>query len=230
MNTTILLKLILSHILTDFFLQPNAWIKDKQQHKAKSKYLYLHGAIAGILTFVFTSEWTISAFILITHILIDLWKLYQNDGLKYFLIDQFLHFIMLIISWLWLIDGFQKVFPTIQKVAELNANWAIIIAYLLCTTPLSFLIEKATKQWQNEISKEETLLNAGKWIGIAERILTLTFVLIDKFEPIGFLLAAKSILRFKETDSKKSEYVLIGTLLSFGFSVLIGLIVKKLAL
>jgi hypothetical protein len=101
---------------------------------------------------------------------------------------------------------------------------------LLCTTPLSFLIEKATKQWQNEISKEETLLNAGKWIGIAERILTLTFVLIDKFEPIGFLLAAKSILRFKETDSKKSEYVLIGTLLSFGFSVLIGLIVKKLAL
>jgi uncharacterized protein YqhQ len=104
MNTTILLKLILSHILTDFFLQPNAWIKDKQQHKAKSKYLYLHGAIAGILTFVFTSEWTISAFILITHILIDLWKLYQNDGLKYFLIDQFLHFIVLIISWLWLID------------------------------------------------------------------------------------------------------------------------------
>jgi hypothetical protein len=50
------------------------------------------------------------------------------------------------------------------------------------------------------------------------------------FDAIGFLLAAKSIFRFgdlKEAkDRKLTEYVLIGTLLSFGIALLIGLLVK----
>ncbi len=231
MNIQILLKLFLSHILADFFLQPDNWVKDKQQKKAKSMYLYLHGFFAGVLAYLMLGEWSnfgIPIFIFITHTLIDLWKLYQNDSLKYFIIDQFFHCIVLIISWLWIIDSFQQVIIIVQKAINENSFLLILIGYMLCTNPLSYLIDKATKRWQNEVSKDDTLLNAGKWIGISERILTLTFVLIDKYEPIGFLLAAKSILRFKETDSKKSEYVLIGTLLSFGFSVLIGLIIKRL--
>ncbi len=231
MNIQILLKLFLSHILTDFFLQPNSWVKDKLQKKVKSKYLYLHGFLAGFLAYLMLGEWSnfgIAVFIFITHTLIDLWKLYQNDNLKFFLIDQVLHCIILIINYLWIVDGFQQVVIVLQKVINENSFLLILIGYMLCTNPLSFLIDKATRQWQTEVSKDDTLLNAGKWIGISERILTLTFVLIDKYEPIGFLLAAKSILRFKETDSKKSEYVLFGTLLSFGFAVMIGLIIKRL--
>jgi hypothetical protein len=56
------------------------------------------------------------------------------------------------------------------------------------------------------------------------------FILIGHFEAIGFLLAAKSIFRFgdlKEAkDRKLTEYVLIGTLLSFGVALLIGLLVQ----
>jgi hypothetical protein len=48
------------------------------------------------------------------------------------------------------------------------------------------------------------------------------------FEAIGFLIAAKSIFRFgdlKEAkDLKMTEYVLIGTLLSFGIATVISLI------
>ncbi len=44
----------------------------------------------------------------------------------------------------------------------------------------------------------------------------------------GFLLAAKSLLRFRETDTVKSEYVLVGTLLSFGIAILVGVGVKLL--
>ena len=39
---------------------------------------------------------------------------------------------------------------------------------------------------------------------------------------IGFLLAAKSLLRFRENDSVKSEYVLVGTLLGFGMAIATG--------
>ena len=46
-------------------------------------------------------------------------------------------------------------------------------------------------------------------------------------EERGFLLAAKSILRFGEQkDRMFSEYVLIGTFLSFGWAMLVALITQ----
>lgn len=59
-------------------------------------------------------------------------------------------------------------------------------------------------------------------------MLTLLFVLIGQFEAIGFIVAAKSLLRFKDTDTAKTEYVLAGTFLSFGIAVACGLAVKYL--
>jgi len=73
---------------------------------------------------------------------------------------------------------------------------------------------------------------AGKWIGVFERMLVLTFILTNHFEGIGFLIAAKSILRFgdrKEGDNRtETEYILIGTLMSFSTSILIGLACRYL--
>jgi hypothetical protein len=65
------------------------------------------------------------------------------------------------------------------------------------------------------------------WIGYAERVLALTFMLLGTYEALGFLIAAKSLLRFQETDTKRTEYVLIGTLLSFGVAVLLGVIINS---
>lgn len=63
-----------------------------------------------------------------------------------------------------------------------------------------------------------------------ERLLICCFILAGHFEAIGFLLAAKSIFRFgdlKEAqDRKLTEYVLIGTLLSFGIAIATGLLVQ----
>jgi hypothetical protein len=57
-----------------------------------------------------------------------------------------------------------------------------------------------------------------------ERILILSFVLLNQFAAIGFLMATKTILRFREADAAKmSEYVLLGTLFSFGIAIIIGL-------
>ena len=55
-------------------------------------------------------------------------------------------------------------------------------------------------------------------------------LLIGQYEAVGFIIAAKSVLRFKDTDTAKTEYVLAGTLLSFGIATLLGLMVKQLSL
>ena len=61
-------------------------------------------------------------------------------------------------------------------------------------------------------------------IGITERILTL--IILGQYAAIGFIMAAKSILRFKESQTQKAEYVLIGTMLSFGIAIMLGISVQ----
>lgn len=108
-----------------------------------------------------------------------------------------------------------------------------VIGYLICTTPLSFFVGIATKRWQEEPKKGgtaiENLLNGGKWIGIIERLMIFTFVLLGKYEAISFLIIAKSILRFiQDTEIKQSEYVLVGTLLSYGLAIMLGIVINQL--
>ena len=101
--------------------------------------------------------------------------------------------------------------------------------------PLSIIIGKLTKVWYTDVygtNGDDSLKNAGKWIGIIERFLVLTFSIIGKYEAIGFLLAAKSVFRFNELkdpkDRKRTEYILIGTFISFAISIALGIAVKLL--
>lgn len=77
---------------------------------------------------------------------------------------------------------------------------------------------------------QESTEGVGKYIGWIERFLILCFIFIGYFQGIGFILAAKSILRFGEVkndaDRRFSEYVIVGTLLSFAFAIVIGLAMR----
>lgn len=57
------------------------------------------------------------------------------------------------------------------------------------------------------------------------------FILIDQPTSIGFLIAAKSILRFgeiKDTSQRKvAEYIIIGTFLSFGWAILVAVLTQR---
>ncbi|WP_300438059.1 DUF3307 domain-containing protein [Christiangramia sp.] len=239
-STLILLQLLLAHIVTDFVIQPTKWVNHKRKYKGKSKFLYLHAFIAGFLTFLFLSElkwWYIAVFIGITHFLIDLWKLqFKKDNLKMFVSDQLLHLLFILLAWLFLIAGFQKVLPFISNLISSETILALVIGYLIIIFPTGFLIGKATKRWQNEVQddlKKNSLDAAGRYIGIFERILVLTFILTTNFSAIGFLIAAKSILRFSDKSEtgarKQTEYVLIGTLMSFTITIMIGFLVRHMA-
>lgn len=237
----ILIQLLLAHLITDFMLQPNSWIKHKRKHKVKSRYLIFHVLIAGVLTVLFLQKlewWYVGVIISVTHFLIDWWKLNQEkDNLKYFLLDQLFHLLVIVILWLILVDGFSEVIPFLQETFNSTTALVLILAYLFVIFPAGFLIGKATKKWQTEIEdthKKNSLDDAGRYIGIFERILVLSFILTNNFSAIGFLIAAKSILRFSDKSEtgarKQTEYVLIGTLISFTITILIGLLVRHLLL
>src|SRR5690606_20327074 len=124
-------------------------------------------------------------------------------------------------------------------------SWADVIStpHLLFATALALvifvpavLIKMSIAQWRPEtkdkqpsslFKDEESLIRAGRFIGILERLFVFLFIIIDHWEAVGFLLAAKSIFRFgalrQVKDRKLTEYVLIGTLLSFGITILIAL-------
>lgn len=173
--------------------------------------------------------WYVIAWIMSTHLLIDLWKLYAGEGVYPFLIDQLAHVMVLAV----LAERVHNLdFSIVQDVMDSPCFWAVSAGYVLVSVPAGYIVGMATERWRKEIDVEQNSLpNAGVWIGIVERLLVYTFVLIGQFGAVGLLIAAKSILRFGGTSekdsSKRSEYVLIGTLISFAIALLVALVVNR---
>lgn len=230
----IFIKLILAHLLGDFILQPNSWVADKENYKLKSKYLYFHILIHIALSLIFLWNlqlWWVAVFVGITHFIIDAAKLsFQTIKTKkrWFFIDQLLHIIV--------ISGVSSYFGEFNFSFLQNQEFLkIIMAALFLTTPASIFIKILLSSWTpapdgpNTI-QTESLSSAGKYIGILERLLVFTFIMVNHWEGVGFMVAAKSVFRFSDLAQAKqrklTEYVLIGTLLSFGLAVLTGIIIK----
>ncbi|HCN49527.1 MAG TPA: DUF3307 domain-containing protein [Chryseobacterium sp.] len=230
----IFIKLILAHLLGDFILQPNSWVADKENYKLKSKYLYFHILVHTVLSFIFLWDlqlWWVAVLVGITHYIIDAAKLsFQTVKTKkrWFFIDQLLH--VLVIAGVSFYFG-EFDFSFLQNQEFLK----ILMAALFLTTPASIFIRLLLSSWTpapdgpNTI-QTESLSSAGKYIGILERLLVFTFIMVNHWEGVGFMVAAKSVFRFSDLAQAKqrklTEYVLIGTLLSFGLAVLTGIIIK----
>ncbi|HAH54368.1 MAG TPA: DUF3307 domain-containing protein [Flavobacterium sp.] len=228
----IIVKLLLAHLLGDFLLQPTSWVLDKESKKYKSKYLYIHTLLHGILAWLIVGEIAFGWFALalaVSHGFIDFLKLqFQKKKTKrnWFVIDQMLHLVTIVI-----IASLYKNL-TVNFTLFNNRFWILITGILFLTKPTSIIIKNIISIWtpESKNKNDDSLENAGNYIGIFERLFIFCFILTGHFEAIGFLLAAKSIFRFgdlKEAkDRKLTEYVLIGTLLSFGMALLTGLLVQ----
>jgi hypothetical protein len=65
----------------------------------------------------------------------------------------------------------------------------------------------------------------GEAIGVLERILIVTFVLTGAEAAIGFVIAVKTLARFKQLDDRGfAEYYLLGTLASVGVAIISALL------
>lgn len=230
---TLLLQLILAHIIGDFVLQPQSWVQDKQTKKHKSKYLYAHMfihliALVIVLKFDF-KYWAGILAIITSHYIIDVVKLYlikRVNGRWLFFLDQIAHIAIMLL----VVNAYT---PIGIDIKELNTNLLLLLA--VCTLSVSFVASVIMKtlisKWNlDEDIKGESLTDAGAYIGILERLFVFAFIVMNYWEGIGFLIAAKSVFRFgdlsKAKDRKLTEYILIGTLLSFGLAIGVGMLFK----
>lgn len=231
MYITWLVKLILAHLLTDFVLQPTSWIESRNKKHFQSPYLYAHGLVTALVALLLIGihYWWVVLIILVTHILIDGWKSYRSNETKYFLIDQCLHLFVNLICWYFIFLHTEDVIAAWDLI-NTQKILITITAYVFVSFPAGILIGQLTKKWREQIADAPTLGNAGKWIGIIERIVILTLVFTHQYEAIGLLIAAKSLLRFSEANRPeiKTEYLLIGTLISITIAILTGLVALKL--
>ncbi len=225
------LCLLLAHLVADFVLQTSDSCSSKTESHWRSIHQYIHAGIVFALTWLVTFDlrfWWCALIIGALHLCIDVWKSYRKEDVVWFSLDQLLHLLVLIgVAWLWT-SMYEWHIPF-----GVETWWiAAAVVVLICWKPSNIFIKLVLKHYSVNMPQEkEGGFNAGALIGTIERWLILIFVCLQRYDALGLLIAAKSIIRFGDSQTNKSEYVLAGTLLSIFIAVLAGLgvmMVKKI--
>lgn len=235
--------LIAAHFIGDFLLQT----EKEANNKSNIFVLLKHAFIVSIVSYVVCGAWTIwqiPGIIFITHAFFDFIKtIFKKKTAFIFLLDQTAHLIVLIILaviisagdavslfWINLLgNSIVKLLIVLTGCIAVVKTGSILIG--MAVEPFLEQIEKNyvdKKQQEEQINRG--LTNGGSVIGQLERGLIFIFILLGHPEAIGFLIAAKSIFRFGEIKESKhrmeAEYIIIGTLMSFGYGILISYATK----
>jgi Protein of unknown function (DUF3307) len=239
--TETFIALLFAHVLADFVLQTNWMATNKRNPVA----LVAHIAIV-LLTAIAAIGHLHPALLALAgaHLVIDAgkaWLPWRN--LWTFALDQALHAATLVAITLWVPDlwslglwaqglgpapvteagwtaglwGDDPLLPLLPSI--MPTAMAGLTGLILATFTGGYVISLYMEPWANASPKG--LPGGGRAIGMLERGLIFLLVMTGMPEGIGFLIAAKSVLRFGSVsdDRKVSEYVIIGTLASFLWAI-----------
>lgn len=267
--------MLISHTLSDFILQTDNTTKLKSELKLKGYFLHFFQLLipsSTLLLFIQFNSYkqiiTKISFIIIIHIIFDLFKecililikkIFTNEtkitkisSILLFLIDQFLHIIIILYFTQNIKIEFNSISYLLFNLLKnnnfdiLNFKLIFIIIYISFSgayfIPLILdLIYMRVSNYnailnnllKNNLSDEEKpfidAVKTGRYIGIFERTLIVIFLFKNDLSAIGFIIAIKSLARFKMMDNKIfAEYYLLGTLLSVIYTFIIYNILYKI--
>jgi hypothetical protein len=233
MDYFVLIRLVGSHLTSDFLLQTTKGVDQRRRRGWRSSWLYLHGAIAGLLAYIFSGRWSawwLIPTIAITHVLVDGVKAKTKEGWFAFVVDQAAHLAVIILCWAFLLPDPSLLICTLSKAQDARL-WIVALGYITVIWPAGIVVGAVTGRFRHDEKKVADATagvdGAGLLIGKLERFLILTFILLNHFEAIGFLIAAKSIFRFQEMKAE-AEYIIIGSMMSFSVAVVVGLLARRL--
>ena len=226
MMMELLLVLLLAHLLSDFAFQTSDTCVSKARKHERSVHQYIHAGIVIGLTWLMVLDldfWWCALVIGASHLVIDIWKSYRDEKVSWFVLDQLLHLAVLCgVAYIWTLRH-EWTLPLGIEQGYVAAS----VAALVCWKPANIFIKLMLKHYSvNMPADNASGFNAGALIGTIERWLILIFVCLQRYDALGLLIAAKSIIRFGDKETAKTEYVLAGTLLSIFIAVLAGLLVK----
>ena len=244
LTAQILICLVTAHVLGDFLLQTSRDVGAKRQWTTLLKHTVIHAGLAYLLAGLWMN-WLLPLAVLISHAVIDAIKSRLRDpGARAFLFDQAAHLVALAALAAWCARE-----PVTLYWVDLADEWYLKASLLLTGAILTiyaggFLVGLAVKPFLEELQAANSTDNSslpttsrgfasgGQVIGRLERALILIFVLTHNPGGVGFLFAAKSILRFGEVKDPahrmEAEYIIIGTLMSFGYGILMATLTQAL--
>jgi hypothetical protein len=217
--------LLFAHALADFMMQSNAMVRRKKE----TLVLLAHAAIVGGVAWAalgFGPVLVPVAIVALTHLAIDAYKVHLLPGdLASFIADQAAHLIILAGVVLAFPGAYAAgVWPAAAEaepvLRHLPRAMAVLAGLVIATQAGSFAIGLLMAGLP-PLGDIDSLPAGGRVIGLLERAMVFLFVLTGQTAVIGFLIAAKSVLRFGEVqkDRRAAEYVIIGTLASFAWAL-----------
>lgn len=231
---SLFIRLLIAHLAGDFIFQKSSWISHRAAYKWRSGYLYANAGIVATLSWLLSGHyfiWNLPLLIFVVHAAIDTAKSYTPDNPYIFTLDQAIHLAATFLA-TWLYLNFATGDVCCAWFFNSLPLWTYLAAYLLVMWPMGIFIAMLTRKWQTESETGEGLKDAGRYIGMLERVMILTFIFMGQFSAIGFLVAAKSILRFGDIQDNKNrkgaEYILLGTMISFTVAIFTGLLAQWL--
>jgi Protein of unknown function (DUF3307) len=230
--TETLIALSFAHVLADFILQTNWMAANKRNPLALGTHILIVWGTAMATTG--SLHWGL-AVLAGAHLCLDAGKAWAPwKGLAPFLLDQALHAASLVAVALWVPDLWaiglwgapaaggwtSALWASPAGIDILPAVMVTLTGFIVATRAGGFAIGLFMAQWTSALPVEG-LKNGGRAIGLLERGLIFLLVIVGLPEGIGFLIAAKSVLRFGAVgdDRAFSEYVIIGTLASFAWAI-----------
>lgn len=232
----LLIRILIAHILSDFVFQTDKMVTNK---KWFSSYMLYHVFVVFACTSLLSGTLMVAFLVTLLHWVVDGLKIELStrnmiSSFGLFLLDQVLHLITIVSVWVFYYSLFSSIWPAIISPLINFKSSIILLAYIIVIFPLSYILKFSLKHLlvnANGLSNEteSNVEHGGKVIGQYERIIILTFVLLNQYEAIGFLITGKSIIRFADHDSNlKSEYVLLGTMMSYALAILTGIFTNYL--
>lgn len=239
--------ILLAHALADFCLQNDSAVGLKKNSitiQIKHAIILFCVSLLLLIPFISMKIMILVLLLSLSHFVIDFAKMQldpDNTSLELFITDQILHVFVIIaltpllnsinlnsyiISvWAWIVNhySFLKHISSIDLISYI----VLLICYLFTINGGAIIVRLFLNKYNSlKNEPEETNVNVGEFIGKLERIIILTLVINGYYSAIGYVIAAKSIARYKKLgdDKQFGEYYLVGTLLSVLIALMFGLI------
>ena len=226
LSSMLLTKLLFVHFTADYILQTDLLVKGKEKFGLRSWHVWLHVCMHGLLVHLVVQSWLITGVTLVSHAVIDALKVSVKEPNKtriWFFIDQLLHLLVVAALVLLVAEPAESWLPV-----WFESNLVLLTAVVILTKPAKYLIGIFISCWVPSGSSDGRAIRGnGAYVGVSERLLIFTLIVIGMW-PIALLLMAGKLSFYlvtkKGLESRfELKYNLLGSLLSFSVATLCAL-------
>jgi hypothetical protein len=234
------LKLLTAHLAGDYLLQSSRVAREKAHPALLGAHLLVHGALLALVGLTEPTSarlWLALLGVLLAHAAIDAWtsRVAPRD-LRLLALDQSLHLATLIAGTLVVMpDQAGEALRALGDAARRPDAWLLASGVLLAVPAGATVVGRMVQPFREALTDEsrerqQGLEQAGRWIGMLERLIVFLAVLGRTESLIGFVIAAKAVLRLpeaRETHSRRlAEYYLVGSLASLAWALVVAIAVR----